>query len=293
MQTMAFSADMIVPREIEDDFGRPARPATTLLRYEVEFRHTDSPGPRLELIRESLLSLRAGDAKGLLGFPHSPEFRRSAVTPTRRVGPLISTQEEDGQIRLMLHQDGGSRGQPIPAGLSPRTVVGGTNAAEYPTVLAARREMASWQLLHLEPSEMRAPDRIGGPDRVSERGGHIAATLARLVSSETTPGEGTGGERRGWQELALTLTLPRVQGTGGERSSFAPSFPFLSPRRGPRGRAVREPAAPYFSTRQVVPERDGVVVLRVLRGEEQRDRARAARGRRPACAAPELASSRW
>ena len=187
-QTMAFSADMIVPREIDDDFGRPARPATTLLRYEVEFRHTDSPGPRLELMRESLVSLKAGDAKELLGFPHSPEFRKNAVTPTRRVGPLISTKDEDGQIRLMLHQDGGSRGQPIPAGLSPRTVVGGTNAAEYPTVLAARREMASWQLLHLEPSEMRAPDRIGGPDRVNERGGHIAATLARLVSLETTRG---------------------------------------------------------------------------------------------------------
>ena len=69
-----------------------------------------------------------------------------------------------------------------------RTVLGGTNAIEYPTVLAARREMASWQLLHLEPSVMRAPDLFGGISRVDERGGHIAAALARLVSLESSPG---------------------------------------------------------------------------------------------------------
>jgi predicted ATPase len=89
----------------------------------------------------------------------------------------------------MLHQDGGSRGQPIPAGLSPRTVVGGTNAAEYPTVLAARREMSSWQTLQLEPSVMRAPDPFGAPARVDERGGHIAATLQRLAGAELVPGQ--------------------------------------------------------------------------------------------------------
>ncbi|HSN98884.1 MAG TPA: AAA family ATPase, partial [Candidatus Nanopelagicales bacterium] len=153
---MAFVADMLVPQEVSDDFGRSAKPTTTLLRYEIAFRYVESPAPRLELTRESLKSLKLGDAKDAIGFPHSLNFRQSAIKPTRRLGALISTQETADGIKLMLHQDGGSRGQPIPAGLSPRTVVGGTNAAEYPTVLAARREMASWQALHLEPSVMRA-----------------------------------------------------------------------------------------------------------------------------------------
>ncbi len=35
---MSFEADLLVPTEVVDDFGRLARPATTLLRYEVAFR---------------------------------------------------------------------------------------------------------------------------------------------------------------------------------------------------------------------------------------------------------------
>jgi predicted ATPase len=48
--------------------------------------------------------------------------------------------------------------------------------------------MASWQTLHLEPSVMRTPDKIGGPSKVDDHGGHVAATLARLIADEK--GEG-------------------------------------------------------------------------------------------------------
>jgi predicted ATPase len=187
-EVISFDADLLVPRVVTDDFGREGEPATTLLRYRVAFRYTDQPAPRLQLIEESLHPQKLGDAKAILGFNHSSDFRKSAAKPTRRIGPFISTDDQASGVRLMLHQDGGSRGQPFPAGLSPRTVVGGTNAIEYPTVLAARREMASWQLLHLEPSVMRAPDAFGGPSRVDERGGHIAAALARLVGPEKQTG---------------------------------------------------------------------------------------------------------
>ncbi len=185
--TMSFSVDMSVPEEVIDDFGRPTKPAVTLLRYELELRYLKDES-RLELIKESLLGLKQSEAKDALGFPHSKSFRESVVKGSRRAGPLISTTSDANGIRLMLHQDGGSRGRAVPAGRSPRTVVGGTNAAEYPTVLAARREMASWQLLQLEPYVMRTPDPIGEPGHLDERGGHIAASLHRLATEESTPG---------------------------------------------------------------------------------------------------------
>lgn len=186
---MTFVADMLVPRQVADDFGRTAEPATTLLRYELELQYVAKPSPRLELTRESLRGLKKGDALSHFRFEHSVAFRQSAVKATRRVGAFISTDlNEDGTLAVKLHQDGGSRGQPIPAGKSPRTVVGGTNAKEYPTVLAARREMSSWRALHLEPSIMRAPDPIGGISEVDERGGHIAAALERMRRAENQPG---------------------------------------------------------------------------------------------------------
>jgi predicted ATPase len=187
---MQFEADMLVPERVIDDFGRETVPATTLLRYSVEFGLVANGMPRLVLNREVLEPIKAGLAKDTLGFPHKKEFLKSVVKPTRRIGVFISTADE-GQgagPEIKLHQDGGSRGQAFAPGKSPRTVVGGTNVAEYPTVLAARREMASWMIVQLEPSAIRTPDRVGGPDKVDERGRHVAATLDRLRSTEETTG---------------------------------------------------------------------------------------------------------
>src|SRR5262249_56406804 len=82
---------------------------------------------------------------------------------------------------IVLHGDGGSRGRPTPAGASPRTILGGTNSKEYPTIVAARREMASWHSVHLEPSSLRTPDPFGETKPVDEHGRHIAATLRPLA----------------------------------------------------------------------------------------------------------------
>ena len=185
---MCFSADILVPRRVIDDFGREAEPATTLLRYEVELGYMENTVPRLVLNREVLRPIKAGEAREVIGFDHKPEFRKSVVKATRRKGEFISTVDGDGVAEIKLHQDGGSRGQAFAPGKSPRTVVGGTNAAEYPTVLAARREMASWRTIQLEPSAIRTPDRIGGPTHVDEHGGHIAAALDRLIGREATDG---------------------------------------------------------------------------------------------------------
>ena len=65
---------------------------------------------------------------------------------------------------------------------SPLTVVGGTNTYDYPTILAAKREMASWRILHLEPSAMRTPDTRFAAPHVSASGGNMPATLHALAA---------------------------------------------------------------------------------------------------------------
>ncbi len=257
---MYFEADLLVPKMVLDDFGREAKPATTLLRYELKLHYRDRPTPRLELARETLTSLKFGEAKEVLGFPHSHIFRRSAVTPTRRVGPLISTKEEGGLVKLMLHQDGGSRGQPIPAGHSPRTVLGGTNAAEYPTVLAARREMASWQLLHLEPSVMRTPDNLGGPDHVDARGGHIASTLDRLVRSEVRKGQTLAEAANRLAEL-----VPELQSLALDRDDVRQQLSVMASMRGadqPMGpRALSDGTLRFLALVTLLLDRESCEVL--------------------------------
>ncbi len=173
------SADMIVPPVVRDDFGQEATPSTTLLTYTLRLRY-ERESDRLAVQHESLTHGKLGDFAPFTRFPTVPAFRASVALGSRRGGPLISTDEGRGAI--MLHGDGGSRGRPAPVGRSPLTVVGGTNTFDYPTVLAAKREMASWRLLHLEPSSMRTPDLRSAPQHVSSAGGHLPSTLSALVA---------------------------------------------------------------------------------------------------------------
>ena len=169
------TADMVTPKEVEDDFGLPAKPATTLLRYSLKLGYQQDSN-RLVVENESLTHAKKGDYGKFVGFASAREFRDSVAVGRRSGGPLISTSDK----RIRLHGDGGSRGRPAPVGTSPLTVVGGTNTSDYPTVLAAKREMASWRILHLEPSVMRTPDSLSAPRHVSASGGHLPATLKAL-----------------------------------------------------------------------------------------------------------------
>ena len=171
------SADMVVPPVVLDDFGESAKPSTTLLTYAVRLRYAPE-SDRLLVEYESLTHAKLKDSKSFIGFRCSKDFRKTVASKGRWGGPLISTKGD----RIQLHGDGGSRGRPAPVGRSPLTVVGGTNTSDYPTVLAAKREMSSWRILHLEPSAMRTPDSRSAPAHVSASGGHLAATLHGLAT---------------------------------------------------------------------------------------------------------------
>ncbi len=178
------SAEMITAQDVVDDFGQVARASTTLLTYTVRLAY-HGESDRLLVAGETLSHAKLGDFNRFVAFRSSLAFRSSVAAGSRRGGPLISTDEG----RIMLHGDGGSRGRPAPVGTSPLTVVGGTNTFDYPTVLAAKREMASWRMLQLEPSTMRSPDRRSSTPHVSATGGHLAATLGALVKAN--PGAAT------------------------------------------------------------------------------------------------------
>lgn len=171
------SADMVVPQQVEDDFDQSAKPSRTLLTYTLGLLYSPE-SDRLLVSHESLTHAKLGDYRKFIGFATSGLFKASVASGSRRGGPLISTRGE----RIMLHGDAGSRGRPSPVGRSPLTVVGATHTFDYPTVLAAKREMSSWRVLQLEPSAMRTPDARSAPVHVSASGAHIPATLHALVN---------------------------------------------------------------------------------------------------------------
>ncbi|MBI3946100.1 MAG: ATP-binding protein [Armatimonadetes bacterium] len=192
------AAEMIVEPHVTDDFGRPAEASSTFLRYEVKIGYEPSEFPgtlgRLVLRSEALDYITQGDAAKRLKFPHSASlFRGSVVVNKRRVksGYISVREADDGQTEVVVHQDGGSRGpgQVAPAKSAPRTIVGTSNTSATPTILAARREMQRWQLLALEPSAMRRPDRFQADPFITANGEHVPAAVHRLASEAQRRGE--------------------------------------------------------------------------------------------------------
>jgi predicted ATPase len=177
------TAEMIIERAVQDDFGVPAEAAISTLRYEVAFRlGANGEAGRLELAEESLVPIRTSVAGKELGFTSSKGFRENALVGVRRGGPFISTLPDAAMTEIKVHQEGHG-GRTVPAPKSSKTVLGGTNSSDFPTVLAVQREMESWHTLLLEPSAMRAPSYYSDPKQISAQGAHLPAAVNRLVKA--------------------------------------------------------------------------------------------------------------
>lgn len=188
---MAFAAEMLIPEHGEDELGQGATASMTFLRYELKLRFREDPAVRsmgtLVIEHESLVHITKTAAKAHLPFPHTKEWRDSVVRG-RRTSEYISMTTESGQALVCLHADsiggkGGGRPSRVPAANLPRTMLSTvTNAAEHRTLVLARKEMASWTQLYLEPTALRAPDSLTAPRSIGPSGSHLPATLYRSLS---------------------------------------------------------------------------------------------------------------
>jgi len=61
-------------------------------------------------------------------------------------------------------------------------------SSDFPTLLAAHREMESWRTLLLEPSAMRAPSFYQDKREISSRGENLPGAVFRLQQQERQPG---------------------------------------------------------------------------------------------------------
>ena len=71
-------ADMVVPPEVEDDFGQVSKPSTTLLTYRIRLRYQPE-SDRLLVEHESLTHAKLEDYRKFIGFDSSKDFRKSVA----------------------------------------------------------------------------------------------------------------------------------------------------------------------------------------------------------------------
>ena len=196
-ENLRLAAELIVPGTTEIVHRSPfmttgavrrnVRPHNTFLRYEIELSVDDSDGvaPRLGIVRESLAPLRmeslpepirAVCADYVVSESWSDIFATCSDENPRRDGTVfvdIIDQIDDEEMGLVdivnsVEIDG-----------TKAAVLSMTDLVVAPEVRAARREMASWRFLSLEPSAMRAADDVDEVGPISATGAHVPAFLHR------------------------------------------------------------------------------------------------------------------
>ena len=201
------AVEMVVKPTATDDFGVEAKASITSLRYEIAFE-LDEAEDRLVLKEEHLAPITLGQSRKTLSSWAKPNFLDSVLLGARRGKDFISTTGG----RIQLHQDGHA-GRKVPSAGSSRTVLSSANA-DFPTALAAKREMESWRTLQLEPSAMRAPSLFTDPKHIDERGAFLAAALQRLAKRR---------EADAWADIAervsrLVPEMEELRVTADERT---------------------------------------------------------------------------
>ena len=182
---LSIEADMLVPAHALDDLDQPAEASITGLRYAITIRLRRIQGsqvPKLELVREQLDYIKREDAYTVFPFARGKRTWLDSAFTGRRTSAFISTEEASDGYIVKVHEDSGHQGRTrtLRAEGLTRTVLSTMNTAESPTALVARRELQSWRLLQLEPSQLRSPDELKSSGRIGENGHGLAATVNRL-----------------------------------------------------------------------------------------------------------------
>ena len=92
------SADMVVPRQVEDDFGQTAESSTALLTYALTLQYV-AESDRFVVERESLTHAKLGDYRKFTGFASSASsknrcLRARELAEVGHSSPLIQTSRE-------------------------------------------------------------------------------------------------------------------------------------------------------------------------------------------------------
>ena len=228
---MRFAVEMLVNKEVVDEFGKTTALRHTRLRYEVELerRHEElAGGERVFVKRESARPLMKKDDRWLRQRPapsRAFELAYALYSTGGGRSPFLETKED----RFQINQDG-VQGRPRPSHIPKERAVATVlssirRADEFPHLYALRQELESLTFLQLEAAAEREPSDALDSDELEPDGSNLARVLAR-IESETRTAERPHGDLADIRNQ-LGLLIPGVRDIAIERDTFAGRYRLL------------------------------------------------------------------
>jgi predicted ATPase len=186
---MQFVVEMLVNRQVKDNWGGEAELNNTRLRYKLHIirKEGEFGFQSLRIKEESLEKIKPEEDDWV-----KEQLPKSAkdLWKTLRAGgsrePFIKTELDGDRIAIKIRQDGHQGGKTSSAQVVSQTVLGGINSVDFPHVFAAKEEMRSWQFLQMNPEDLREPTRkdVGLKDEITASGKNLAAALFRIEQQD-------------------------------------------------------------------------------------------------------------
>jgi predicted ATPase len=187
-QSMSFEIEMLLNRQVRDNWGGEVQLRYTRLKYELhlERRMNEKGFEDLFVTHESLERIRSEDDIWAKRYKQVKELIKTLGGGGGTKEPYIKTETEGNKTAIKIRQDGRQGGRATPADSISQTVLGGVNTVDFPHVFAVKEEMRSWQFLHLNPSDLREPTlkEPGMRDTIGVSGKNLAAALFRIKQND-------------------------------------------------------------------------------------------------------------
>ena len=185
---MSFAVEMLVEPKVTDAWGAEKTLKYTRLRYELTLhKFVNSIGIiDIEVLSEKLNTIKHDTDKWIRSIPSEvASYWRPPVSVGRRQTPYLYTSVDNDSI--VVPQDGkAGRKRVFPLRHATKTVLSSFDSVDFPHILAAKNEMASWRFLRLNPEDLRQPtSKTQGEDEISETGKYLAATLFRIKQEDS------------------------------------------------------------------------------------------------------------
>jgi len=186
---MNFIIEMLVNRNVNDNWGGEAKLNNTRLRYELSIVRKPNEFGIDDLVvkYEKLEKIKFEDDQ--LVKRDLPK-KAKPLWQTQRAGgskvPFIQTVEQNEITTIKIRQDGRQGGKATPANAVAQTVLGGINSVDFPHAFAAKEEMRCWKFLQLSPEYLREPTRqdVGLRNTITPGGKNLAAALFRIKQAD-------------------------------------------------------------------------------------------------------------
>jgi predicted ATPase len=182
---MEFIVEMLVDRQIKDNWGGVAELNNTRLRYRLCIgRGQDKNNfQSLNILHEHLEQIKQEEdtwAKEIIPSDNKDIWTSQRAGSSKEV--FILTETEGNVTTIKVRQDGSQSGKATPANAVSQTVLSGINSVDFPHAFAAKEEMRSWRFLQLNPEDLREPTRqdLSVHQHMSSSGKNLAAALFRI-----------------------------------------------------------------------------------------------------------------